>query len=115
MMNMANIRPGGRYITVDDASGMVVSAILERMGGKPNLSKVRDHPEQYLGEGRLLTICGVDSPPAYPVMVNMNFKKEVHASTLVSLNWATAQEDYTPSKHSLSIERLDNLSCCLEP
>jgi tRNA (adenine-N(1)-)-methyltransferase non-catalytic subunit len=34
MMNMANIRPGGRYLAVDDASGMVVSAVLERMGGK---------------------------------------------------------------------------------
>lgn len=31
---MANIRPGGRYLAVDDASGMVVSAIMERMGGK---------------------------------------------------------------------------------
>jgi tRNA (adenine-N(1)-)-methyltransferase non-catalytic subunit len=33
MMNLANIRPGGRYLAVDDASGVVVSAILERMGG----------------------------------------------------------------------------------
>ena len=33
MLNMANIRPGGRYIAVDDASGLIVSAILERMGG----------------------------------------------------------------------------------
>ncbi|KIM88856.1 hypothetical protein PILCRDRAFT_813845 [Piloderma croceum F 1598] len=80
MMNIANIRPGGRYLAVDDASGMVVSAILERMGG----------------EGRLLTICDVDSPPAYPVMTNMNFKKHIFASALSSLNWATVQEDYTP-------------------
>lgn len=33
MLNMGNIRPGGRYIAVDDASGLVVSGILERMGG----------------------------------------------------------------------------------
>jgi tRNA (adenine58-N1)-methyltransferase non-catalytic subunit len=33
MMNMANIKPGGRYLVVDDASGIVVSAALERMGG----------------------------------------------------------------------------------
>jgi tRNA (adenine58-N1)-methyltransferase non-catalytic subunit len=50
------------------------------------------------GEGRLLTICGVDSPPAYPVMTQMNFKKDVFASALSSLNWATVQEDYTPGK-----------------
>jgi len=33
MMNMANIKPGGRFIAVDDASGMLVSGILERLGG----------------------------------------------------------------------------------
>ncbi|KZP25277.1 Gcd10p-domain-containing protein, partial [Athelia psychrophila] len=80
MLNMANIRPGGRYIAVDDASGMVVSGILERLGG----------------DGRLITICDVDSPPAYPVMTQMNFKKESFTAILSSLNWATVQEDYTP-------------------
>ena len=98
---------------MDDASGMVVSAIMERMGGKPKIfedwgSILLNNTERCIGEGRLLTICDVDSPPAYPVMVNMNFKKEMHASTLVSLNWATAQEDYTPSRHSLSLKRLDD-------
>jgi tRNA (adenine-N(1)-)-methyltransferase non-catalytic subunit len=33
MLNLANIRPGGRYIVADDASGLVVAGILERMGG----------------------------------------------------------------------------------
>ena len=33
MMNLGNVRPGGRYIVVDEASGMVVSALLERLGG----------------------------------------------------------------------------------
>jgi tRNA (adenine-N(1)-)-methyltransferase non-catalytic subunit len=32
-MNLGNVRPGGRYIVVDEASGMVVSALLERLGG----------------------------------------------------------------------------------
>ncbi|KAJ7170183.1 Gcd10p-domain-containing protein [Mycena filopes] len=78
ILNMANIKPGGRYLAVDDASGMVVSGILERMGG----------------EGRLLTICNTDSPPAYPVMVHMNFTAETVAP-LTSLNWATADPSYT--------------------
>ncbi|KAH9004313.1 Gcd10p-domain-containing protein [Lactarius hatsudake] len=60
MMNLGNARPGGRYIVVDDASGMLVCAVLERLGGN----------------GRLITICDVDSPPAYPVMTQMNFPKE---------------------------------------
>ncbi|THV07472.1 Gcd10p-domain-containing protein [Dendrothele bispora CBS 962.96] len=79
MLNLANINPGGKYIVVDDASGLVVSAVLERMGG----------------HGRLITICDTDSPPAYPVMINMNFKPDIVAP-LVSLNWATSQEDYAP-------------------
>ncbi|KAJ3011692.1 hypothetical protein NUW54_g2085 [Trametes sanguinea] len=80
MMSLANIRPGGRYLAVDDASGVVVSAILDRLGG----------------QGRLLTICDIESPPAYPVMVQMNFRKEAVAPVLSSLNWATADEEYTP-------------------
>lgn len=81
ILNLANIRPGGRYIAVDEASGLLVSAILERLGG----------------EGRLISICDVDSPPAYPVMTVMNFRKDVLTNIHSSLNWATAQEDYTPA------------------
>ncbi|KAH9932031.1 Gcd10p-domain-containing protein [Epithele typhae] len=79
MLNIAGIRPGGRYLVVDDASGVVVSAVLDRLGG----------------QGRLITVCDVDSPPAYPVMVQMNFRKEMTA-IMSSLNWATADEEYTP-------------------
>lgn len=48
ILNMANIRPGGRYLAVDDASGLLVSGILERMGGKATNA---------LFPGYLLTIC----------------------------------------------------------
>ena len=34
MLNLANVRPGGRYIVVDDASGLLVSAVLDRIGCK---------------------------------------------------------------------------------
>ena len=33
MLLLANVQPGGRYLVVDDASGMVVSGVLERLGG----------------------------------------------------------------------------------
>ncbi|KAF8808114.1 Gcd10p-domain-containing protein [Phlegmacium glaucopus] len=79
VLNLANVRPGGRYIAIDDASGMIVSGILERMGG----------------EGKLITICNTDSPPAYPVLSQMNFASSI-TDVLVSLNWATAEEDYIP-------------------
>nr|GAT61025.1 predicted protein [Mycena chlorophos] len=80
ILHMANIRPGGRYIAVDDASGLIVSGILERMGG----------------QGRLITISNTDSPPAYPIMVTMNFNDETVTPVLSSLNWATADETHTP-------------------
>jgi tRNA (adenine-N(1)-)-methyltransferase non-catalytic subunit len=34
MTTLANIRPGDRFLTVDDASGIVLSAILDRLGGE---------------------------------------------------------------------------------
>ncbi|KAF5312145.1 hypothetical protein D9619_002600 [Psilocybe cf. subviscida] len=79
MLHLGNIRPGGKYLAVDDASGLLVAGILERMGG----------------EGRLLTICHTDSPPAYPVVQQMNFPSSI-TDVMLSLNWATADEDYTP-------------------
>lgn len=34
VLNLAGIRPGGRYLAVDDASGIIVAGILDRLGGK---------------------------------------------------------------------------------
>jgi len=45
MMNLGNVRPGGRYIVVDEASGVVVSALLERLGGQfSNSYTTHPHP-----------------------------------------------------------------------
>ncbi|KAF8560095.1 Gcd10p-domain-containing protein [Imleria badia] len=55
-----------------------------------NLANVRP------GEGRIISINDADSPPAYPVLTLMNYEKETLTSVLSTLNWATAQEDYTP-------------------
>lgn len=51
------------------------------------------------GEGKLITICHTDSPPAYPIVTQMNFDPSV-IDILASLNWATAEEDYVPSMYS---------------
>jgi tRNA (adenine-N(1)-)-methyltransferase non-catalytic subunit len=40
MMSLAGIRPGGRYLAVEEASGIVVSAILDRLGGMSRLSQL---------------------------------------------------------------------------
>ena len=33
MLNFAGVRPGGQYLVVDEASGLLVSAVLDRLGG----------------------------------------------------------------------------------
>ena len=40
MLNLANVRPGGRYIVVDDASGLLVSSVLDRIGCECMLSSI---------------------------------------------------------------------------
>ena len=104
MLNLAGIRPGGRYIAVDDASGLLVSGILERLGGMFYFYFYFYFYLRYcrlidiiVGSGRLITICDADSPPAYPVMTQMNFSRD-SSRVLSSLNWATADEEYTPRK-----------------
>ena len=34
MLNLAGVRPGGRFIVVDEASGLLVTAVLERVGSE---------------------------------------------------------------------------------
>ena len=43
-------------------------------------------------------MCDVESPPAYPIVSQLNFDEELVNSVISSLNWATVDEDYTPSK-----------------
>jgi tRNA (adenine-N(1)-)-methyltransferase non-catalytic subunit len=33
MLHLANVQPGGRYLAVDDVSGLLVAAILDRLHG----------------------------------------------------------------------------------
>lgn len=33
MLNLASVRPGGRYLVVDEASGVLVAGVLDRLGG----------------------------------------------------------------------------------
>lgn len=61
LLSHANVRPGGRYLVVDDTGGIIVYAMLERMQGEgsimivhenehPNLAALRysDYPEELL-------------------------------------------------------------------
>ncbi|RSH84275.1 tRNA (adenine(58)-N(1))-methyltransferase non-catalytic subunit trm6 [Apiotrichum porosum] len=78
LLNLANIRPGGRYLVVDDTGGLVTAAIADRMGC----------------EGRILLFNDADSPPAWGVLNVMNFG-ERELSFIKWLNWMEAEEDYS--------------------
>ncbi|KAF5106715.1 hypothetical protein DV452_002029 [Geotrichum candidum] len=72
IMSLANIRPGGNYLVVDDVSGVLVAAMLERMGGEgvivvahddgnPKLDGLRylNLPEKYI-ESRVRSVSWLD-------------------------------------------------------
>jgi tRNA (adenine-N(1)-)-methyltransferase non-catalytic subunit len=72
IMSLANIKPGGNYLVVDDVSGVLVAAMLERMGGEgvivvshddehPKLDGLRylNLPEKYI-ESRVRSISWLD-------------------------------------------------------
>ncbi|KAF9650278.1 Gcd10p-domain-containing protein [Thelephora ganbajun] len=80
MLNLASVRPGGRYLIVDEASGVLVAGALDRLGGS----------------GKVVNICNIESAPMYPVVQSMNLDQGMIKRTLVSLNWAMVQEDYVP-------------------
>jgi tRNA (adenine-N(1)-)-methyltransferase non-catalytic subunit len=98
ILNLANIYPGGKYLIIDDASGLIASAILERLGGGPASHITRPCPSDIalLGDGRLLAITDTESPPAFPVMQYMNFTSDL-SKPLTSLNWATSLKGHNPS------------------
>lgn len=79
MANLANLRPGGRYIVVDAVSGLLVATALERLGG----------------EGRVLYMSESDTPPQFQALDLLNMP-ESHISILKQLDWAASDEDHEP-------------------
>ena len=68
MLNLASVRPGGRYIVVDDASGILVAGVLDRLGGNkfdassdPMVKEIRVQ-----GRGRLRTSAISSAHPCIP-------------------------------------------------
>ncbi|KAG8769967.1 tRNA (adenine(58)-N(1))-methyltransferase non-catalytic subunit trm6 [Ceratobasidium sp. 428] len=89
LLNTANVRPGARMLVCDDVSGLLVAGVLERLGGT----------------GRCIAITDVDGPSAFPIVSHMNFELQVNSPTILStINWAAADEDYTPLATTLPTE-----------
>ncbi|KIR43678.1 tRNA (adenine(58)-N(1))-methyltransferase non-catalytic subunit TRM6 [Cryptococcus deuterogattii 99/473] len=77
LLTMANVRPGGRYLVVDDTGGLITAAVLERMGS----------------EGSILLFNESDSPPAWGILQTMNFSDR-ELEPIKWLNWLEAEEGY---------------------
>ncbi|WVO17302.1 tRNA (adenine(58)-N(1))-methyltransferase non-catalytic subunit TRM6 [Cryptococcus depauperatus] len=91
LLTMANIRPGGRYLVVDDTGGLVTAAVLERMGC----------------EGRILLFNESDSPPAWGVLQTMNFTHR-ELEPIKWLSWLEAEESYQKPAPPLQDEQPTN-------
>lgn len=70
MMSLANIRPGGTYLAVDDLNGVLVAAMLERMGG----------------EG-LIVVAHDNEHPKLDALKYMNFPENYIESRVKGINW----------------------------
>jgi tRNA (adenine-N(1)-)-methyltransferase non-catalytic subunit len=97
LLHLGDVHPGGRYLVVDDVSGLLVSAVLDRLNGQSLSSSPFISADLGVGDGRLLSIGDVDGTPSYPVITQMNFSSDVLA-VHANLNWATADPDYVPGR-----------------
>jgi hypothetical protein len=52
MMTMSNVKPNGKYLVVDDASGLIVSAIFDRINGMVVLNSSQVNTELCAGRAR---------------------------------------------------------------
>ncbi|TIB82590.1 Gcd10p-domain-containing protein [Wallemia mellicola] len=78
MLTLGNIQQGGRYLVVEETSGLLTAAILERLGG----------------EGSVLLIHDADSPPNLDILESMNLPEESIRQSVRHLNWVTIEEDF---------------------
>lgn len=96
IMGMANVRPGGRLLVVEDVHGMVVAAAVERMGGASSPPRLRSNADPCPfepGEGRILVINDADSPPDLHILETFNFTP-AELEPIASIHWAATEESY---------------------
>lgn len=85
--NLANLRPGGKFIVIDSIGGLLVATALERLGG----------------EGTVLYITEADSPPQFPIIDLLNMPEE-HTTILKYLDWASVDEEHDPIRAPIEPE-----------
>jgi len=94
MLSLSNVRPGWKGIVVDDIGGLLVAAVLIRMGGR----------------GTIFVINNADSPPDLHLLELFNLPEEMLAP-MKSLNWAQTEADWTTDEieELLSLHQEDTL------
>jgi tRNA (adenine-N(1)-)-methyltransferase non-catalytic subunit len=70
IMSMADIQPGGTYLVVDDVSGVLVGALMERMGGEGLIVCLHEHEH-----------------PNLDALRYMNYSEKLINTMVKSINW----------------------------
>lgn len=70
VLSQGNIQPGGKYLVVDDMAGVLVSALLERMGGEGLVVVAHEHEH-----------------PNLDAMKFMNFDPDMVKRMVKTINW----------------------------
>lgn len=80
VLSFGSVRPGGRYLVVDGVSGLLVGAVLERLGG----------------DGTVIAVNDAESPPSLDILPYFNLPTQVTKPVLKIINWAATELDYAP-------------------
>ncbi|PLW56532.1 hypothetical protein PCANC_01524 [Puccinia coronata f. sp. avenae] len=78
MLSLSNVRPGWKGIVIDDIGGLLVAAVLVRLGG----------------QGRIFVINNADSPPDLHLLELFNMPQGMLAP-MKALNWAQIEAEWT--------------------
>ncbi|KAH9824250.1 Gcd10p family-domain-containing protein [Melampsora americana] len=92
MLNLANVRPGWKGIVIDDIGGLLVGAVIERLGGS----------------GSILVINDADSPPDLHFLSLLNFSTH-SINSIKSLNWAQIESDWSSRETREVIQMVDQI------
>ncbi|MCO5566171.1 hypothetical protein L7F22_019847 [Adiantum nelumboides] len=80
ILSLSGVAPGKKYIVIDGIGGLLIGAMLERMGG----------------EGRILLINDSDSPPPLDLMAQFDLPIQFVDPVLRTINWANTESDWQP-------------------
>ena len=90
-LSFSHVQPGGKYLVIDGIGGLLVGAVLERLGGFGSVHLIHDS----------------DSPPALELMPQYNLMPFQTHNVLKTLHWAATEKRWTlPSHMSEELSRV---------